>query len=147
VGVVPPPVYARATRSRAAAVSTANAMKLHPIRSSRTRADATVVARAPGRTTLSTTLAGRTSTVEVTVVAGGASASTCEPGVFVPTARPFATSPASRRPAEGTLVAVGAGPPTARVEARTLVPLLGRPCAGASVVHVSAAAYLRLLGG
>ena len=108
---------------------------------------ATVVARVPGHTTLSTTLAGRTSTVEVTVVAGGAGASTCEPGVFVPTARPLATSPASRRPAEGTLVAVGAGPPTARAEARTLVPLLGRPCAGASVVHVSAAAYLRLLSG
>jgi hypothetical protein len=50
---------------------------------------------------------------------------------------------------EGTLLAVGAGTsPVARAEGGRLVPLPAddTTCAGASVVRVSAADYLRVLG-
>ena len=108
---------------------------------------ATVVARAPGHTTLATTVAGRSFTVEVTVVAGRATPSTCEPGVFPAARLQLTESRGSRHPVEGTLVAVTGGPPTVRAEGGKLVPVDGRPCAGASVVHLSAADYLRLVAG
>ncbi len=110
----------------------------------------TVDARAPGRTVLATVLAGRRYAIGVTVVPGNARPPTCEPGVFPGARLQLDTAPGTRHPVEGTLLAVGAGaPPVARAEAGRLIPLPAddTTCAGASVVHVSAADYLRLLLG
>jgi hypothetical protein len=101
----------------------------------------------PGRARITTIVGGRPYTIRVRVERVASAPTLCEPGVVPGSHLRLTRAGGVTHPIEGTLVAFEPhGGPTMRVLGGRLLPLHGRPCPNASVVHRSLAEYARATG-